>query len=59
LERFYRVAGGGSDGSGLGLAIVNEIARLHGAKTVITNGADEHGTRIRVEFPAVAADAGR
>jgi two-component system sensor histidine kinase TctE len=59
LERFYRVAGGGSYGSGLGLAIVNEIARVHGAKTVITNGADERGTRIRVEFPAASVDGMR
>lgn len=51
LERFYRVAGGGSDGSGLGLAIVNEIARVHGARISIASGVGGRGTRIRVEFP--------
>ncbi len=59
LERFYRVAGGGSDGSGLGLAIVNEIARVHGANILITNGTGERGTRIRVEFPPLLSDNGR
>jgi two-component system, OmpR family, sensor histidine kinase TctE len=59
LERFYRVAGGGSDGSGLGLAIVNEIARVHGAGIEITNGAGDRGTRVHVEFPRTAIDANR
>lgn len=54
LERFYRVAGGGHDGSGLGLAIVDEIARAHGARLDISVGADGLGTRVRVEFAAIA-----
>ncbi|HEY8009849.1 MAG TPA: sensor histidine kinase N-terminal domain-containing protein [Rudaea sp.] len=54
LERFYRVAGGGHDGSGLGLAIVDEIARAHGARLDISAGTDGLGTRVRVEFAAVA-----
>ena len=54
LERFYRVPGGAHDGSGLGLAIVDEIARAHGATLDITAGAGGRGTRVRIEFPAIA-----
>lgn len=45
FERFYRVRDreasdvGDTHGSGLGLAIVREIARLHDAQIVITDGA--------------------
>jgi two-component system sensor histidine kinase TctE len=37
----------------LGLAIVEEIARLHGASVTIDSGAGGHGTKIKVQFPAV------
>lgn len=58
LERFYRVAGGGHSGSGLGLAIVDEIARAHGARLDISTGAEGRGTRVRIEFPALAPATG-
>jgi two-component system sensor histidine kinase TctE len=50
FERFYRLAGNETPGNGLGLAIVDEIARTHGATVELADGADGHGTRIRITF---------
>jgi two-component system sensor histidine kinase TctE len=52
-QRFYRLPGSTGHGCGLGLAIVEEIARLHRAAVTIDAGAGGHGTRIRVQFPAL------
>jgi two-component system sensor histidine kinase TctE len=52
-QRFYRLPGSQGHGCGLGLAIVEEIARLHGASVTIDSGAGGHGTKIKVQFPAV------
>jgi len=46
-----------SGGTGLGLAIVRAIADAHEADIVIGDGADGHGTRIRVSFPTERAAA--
>ncbi len=55
FERFFRVAGTPGDGSGLGLAIVKEVADRHRAKIEIETPLGGVGTRITVEFPALAA----
>ena len=52
-QRFYRLPGSQGHGCGLGLAIVEEISRLHRASVTIDSGAGGHGTKIRVQFPAV------
>jgi two-component system sensor histidine kinase TctE len=52
-QRFYRLPGSQGHGCGLGLAIVEEIAGLHRAGVTIDAGAGGHGTRIRVQFPAL------
>jgi two-component system sensor histidine kinase TctE len=52
-QRFYRLPGSQGHGCGLGLAIVEEISRLHRATVTIDSGAGGHGTKIRVQFPAV------
>jgi len=57
FEPFYRGADVPSGGTGLGLAIVRAIADAHEADIVIGDGADGHGTRIRVSFPAEQAAA--
>jgi two-component system sensor histidine kinase TctE len=49
-ERFYRGNLSRGSGSGLGLAIVADVAQLHGATLSITAGAEERGTRVRLEF---------
>lgn len=51
FERFYRVTGTAGEGTGLGLAIVKEVAKAHGARVWITDGADQSGTVVNVEFP--------
>jgi two-component system, OmpR family, sensor histidine kinase TctE len=52
LERFYRVAGTGTEGNGLGLAIANEIARVHRSQLVIGTGEGGRGTRVTLVFAA-------
>jgi two-component system, OmpR family, sensor histidine kinase TctE len=54
FERFFRVLGTGVEGCGLGLAIVREIARNHGTDAVLTSGANDTGTVVRVAFPRAA-----
>jgi two-component system sensor histidine kinase TctE len=58
-ERFYRGANSDGDSCGLGLAIVEESARAHGASFSILDGRCGRGARMRIDFPARAADAGR
>jgi two-component system sensor histidine kinase TctE len=56
FERFVRLApDGGATGSGLGLAIVRDIARLHGARVELGEGAGGKGARFTVHFPAPRA----
>ncbi len=53
FERFVRLGqDGGATGSGLGLAIVRDIARLHGARVELGDGAGGKGARFTVHFPA-------
>jgi two-component system sensor histidine kinase TctE len=53
FERFVRLAPeGGATGSGLGLAIVRDIARLHGARVELGDGAGGKGARFTIHFPA-------
>jgi len=55
FERFVRLApDGAATGSGLGLAIVRDIARLHGARVDLGEGAGGKGARFTVRFPAGA-----
>jgi two-component system, OmpR family, sensor histidine kinase TctE len=49
-DRFFRGALSRGSGSGLGLAIVADVAQLHGATLSITEGPDERGTCVRLEF---------
>ncbi len=51
FERFVRLPGSPGDGCGLGLAIVQEISRQHGARAVLSEGAEGKGTRVSVTFP--------
>ncbi len=55
FNRFHRVPGSGTRGSGIGLSLVAEIARLHDAKIDTSNGINDHGFRVRIIIPAVAA----
>jgi two-component system sensor histidine kinase TctE len=48
FDRFYRVAGSGTEGSGLGLSIVREVCRRHGIRIAL--GAGEQGRGLRVEL---------
>ncbi len=50
FERFVRLPGSPGDGCGLGLAIVQEIARLHGTRAVLSDGAGGRGVRVSVSF---------
>jgi two-component system sensor histidine kinase TctE len=53
FERFVRLAPeAGTTGSGLGLAIVRDIARLHGARVELGDGAGGKGARFTIHFPA-------
>lgn len=49
---FHRLASPQSEGCGLGLAIVREIARLHKADVHFSQGAEGHGLRVSIKFPA-------
>ena len=52
LRRFYRSDKSRHiDGSGLGLSLVGAIARLHGARIMISDAAAGPGTAIEVAFP--------
>ncbi len=50
FERFHRLLGSEIHGNGLGLAIVREIAELHHASIIVTEGADGHGALFTVQF---------
>jgi two-component system sensor histidine kinase TctE len=52
-SRFFRGQRSSGTGSGLGLAIVSDVARLHDATLTIGAGADDHGTRVRLQFRAI------
>jgi two-component system sensor histidine kinase TctE len=54
-ERFYRGNLSRGSGSGLGLAIVADVAQLHGAALLITAGAEDRGTSVRLEFRSTPA----
>ena len=51
LQRFYRAPGAGGEGSGLGLAIADEIAQLHRARLLLSEGAGGVGLRVVLAFP--------
>ncbi len=51
LQRFYRLPGSVGDGNGLGLAIADEIARLHGTRLSMDQGAYGKGLRIGMLWP--------
>ena len=51
LQRFYRLPGSVGDGNGLGLAIADEIARLHGDRLSMEQGAYGKGLRIGMVWP--------
>ena len=53
VQRFYRVAGGGSEGSGLGLAIADEIARAHHSRLQIDAGRGGRGLCVSLVLRAV------
>ncbi|HEY8085177.1 MAG TPA: sensor histidine kinase N-terminal domain-containing protein [Methylophilaceae bacterium] len=55
FERFHRLLGSEIHGNGLGLAIVREIAELHSASVVITEGAGGNGALFTVQFTAMPA----
>ncbi|MDN3712687.1 sensor histidine kinase [Paracoccus cavernae] len=44
-------------GTGLGLAIVQEIAALFEAQMSLSEGAEGRGLRVRLTFPAPAAES--
>jgi two-component system sensor histidine kinase TctE len=49
-RRFVRGTNSRGTGSGLGLAIVADVARLHGAALTISDGAENRGTCVRLQF---------
>jgi two-component system sensor histidine kinase TctE len=53
LERFYRVAGSGTEGNGLGLAIAQEIAHRHAGTLCLRTGAQGRGLCVRLVLGAV------
>jgi two-component system, OmpR family, sensor histidine kinase TctE len=55
-QRFYRMPNSPGHGSGLGLAIVDEIARLYEGTMTIESGANGAGTRVLIQFPALAVN---
>ncbi|MEO5756313.1 MAG: sensor histidine kinase N-terminal domain-containing protein [Mesorhizobium sp.] len=56
-RRFVRGRAGEKPGAGLGLPIVEEIAALFGGRLDLTAGANGHGLRVRVSFPASAPES--
>ncbi len=50
LQRFSRGSQAKGFGSGLGLAIVNDIARIHGAKVLLTEPGHGKGLLVRISF---------
>jgi two-component system, OmpR family, sensor histidine kinase TctE len=55
--RFYRGRSARGFGSGLGLSIVADVVRLHDGRLVITAGAHERGTCVRMLIPAYTGAA--
>ncbi|THF65912.1 sensor histidine kinase [Pseudothauera nasutitermitis] len=51
FARFHRLPDAGSSGSGLGLPIAREIARRHGGRIELSEGAEGRGTLARVILP--------
>ena len=45
-----------SGGSGIGLAVVRDLARLHGGRAWVEEGAGGRGARFTVELPLASAD---
>ncbi len=58
FERFYRLSdrSASAAGSGLGLAIVREIANIHRADVVVSEGPDGHGASVKIVFPVPLGD---
>lgn len=52
-RRFWRGGESGAPGAGLGLPIVEEIASLFGGSLELAPGANGHGLRARVRWPAL------
>jgi two-component system, OmpR family, sensor histidine kinase TctE len=57
FEPFHRLASSREPGVGLGLSIVRDIARAHGARIDLDDGAGGTGLKVRVSFPAAATPA--
>jgi two-component system sensor histidine kinase TctE len=57
FERFQRAGENDTEGCGLGLAIVREIADLHGAQTILSEGPGGKGTRVSIVFPGLTEEA--
>jgi two-component system, OmpR family, sensor histidine kinase TctE len=51
LRRFERGEPGERTGTGLGLPIVEDIARLHGASLVLSEGRGGRGLKVEIRFP--------
>jgi two-component system sensor histidine kinase TctE len=50
LQRFFRGRHAKGNGSGLGLAIVDEIARIHNARVVLSTPVNGKGLVVRIVF---------
>ncbi|PWB59038.1 MAG: sensor histidine kinase [Betaproteobacteria bacterium] len=57
FEPFHRLASSKQPGVGLGLSIVRDIARAHGARIDLGDGAGGIGLKVRVRFPPPASPA--
>ena len=51
LQRFFRGRQAKGNGSGLGLSIVNEIAKIHGAKIILSTPEHSNGLLVSIAFP--------
>jgi two-component system sensor histidine kinase TctE len=58
LQRFYRGRHAIGLGSGLGLSIVNDIARIHRAKVVLTTPDNGKGLLVRITFQTGQSSTG-
>lgn len=55
FERFFRLADANRPGSGLGLSIVRQIADVHGAAVLLSDGPEGKGLMVKVCFTTIEA----